>query len=98
MNQLQHDLLDRRTFPRPPSPIDVSRLTDLEKAPGDPTAYHVYRVSQAEAERQQIPRGKYLVDDAGRIRYLVDPGISGVLTRDDMAPRCRKYSAAARPN
>ncbi|MGO8689576.1 MAG: OPT family oligopeptide transporter [Thermoguttaceae bacterium] len=86
-------IYSKKDLPTPAHPIDVSRLTDLEKAPGDPTAYHAYRVSQAEAERQQIPRGKYLVDDAGRIRYLVDPGIMGVLTHDDHGNQVRKYAA-----
>ncbi len=33
-----------------------------------------------------VPPGKYLVDDAGAIRYLVDPGINGVLTHRDPSP------------
>ncbi len=86
-------IYSKKDLPTPAHAIDVSRLTDLEKAPGDPIAYHAYRVSQAEAERQQIPRGKYLVDDAGRIRYLVDPGIMGVRTHDDQGNQVRKYAA-----
>jgi uncharacterized oligopeptide transporter (OPT) family protein len=33
-----------------------------------------------------LPAGKYLADDTGAIRYLVDPGINGVLTHRDPAP------------
>ncbi len=33
-----------------------------------------------------VPPGKYLVDDAGAIRYLVDPGINGVLDHRDPPP------------
>ena len=79
----------RRSRDRAPG---VAPLTDAE-APGDPTEYYVYRVNQAEAERQRIPRGKYLVDDAGRICYLVDPGIMGVRTQDDQGNPVRKYAA-----
>jgi putative OPT family oligopeptide transporter len=37
-------------------------------------------------EKYLVPPGKYLVDDSGTIRYLVDPGINGVLTERDLAP------------
>ena len=77
MNHFGTIVSSRRSFRTPAHSIDVSRLTDRQKAAGRSVEYHVYRVSEAEAERQQIPRGKYLVDDAGRIRYLVDPGITG---------------------
>jgi putative OPT family oligopeptide transporter len=86
-------IYSKRDLPTPAHPIDVSRLADRAEAPGNPIEYHVYRVSQAEADRQRIPRGKYLVDDAGRIRYLVDPGIMGVRTRDDKGNQIRKYAA-----
>lgn len=33
-----------------------------------------------------IPAGKYLVDDNGAVRYLVDPGINGVVNMRDPAP------------
>ena len=73
-------------LPTPAEAIDAGLLTDRAKAPGDPVEYHVYRVNQADAERQQIPRGKYLVDDAGHICYLVDPGIMGVRNSPTRAP------------
>jgi hypothetical protein len=45
-------------------------------------------------EIQGIPRGKYLVDDTGRIQYFVDPAINGILkVRDDGQPVTNKYNA-----
>ena len=64
-----------RDLPRPATSIDVSHLTDLERAPGDQTLYHVWHVLDGEVEG--VPGGKYLVDDTGKIKYLVDPGING---------------------
>ncbi len=65
---------------------DVSRLTAMERAGGqyanDTTLYHVLHVR--EGEIAGVPQGKYLVDEEGSIRYLVDPAINGRLhDRDD---------------
>ncbi len=80
-------------LPTPAHSIDVSLLTERAKVPGDPVDYHVYRVNQAEALRQQIDRGEYRVDDAGRICYLVDPGIMGVRKHTDAGGELHKYGA-----
>lgn len=54
---------------------------DAERIQGpDGAAYREYPVTEPVGN---IPVGKYLVDDAGRIRYLVDPGIAGVVTEVD---------------
>ncbi len=46
--------------------------------------------------RKAIPRAcrpaKYLVDEQGKICYLVDPGISGKLHRQDDGTEVRKYN------
>ena len=56
----------------------------------DPAAY---RVLQLPKVQDGIPAGKYLVDDQGKIKYLVDPGINGrVKQRDDGTPVV-KYNA-----
>ncbi len=66
--------------------IDATLLKDPERVGGtyaeeDPAAY---RVLQARAGQiPGVPAGKYLVDDAGEIRYLVDPGINGRLRQRD---------------
>jgi putative OPT family oligopeptide transporter len=65
---------------------NVANLKQTERAGGqyasDPNLYHVLHV--AEGEIQGVPQGRYLVDDDGTIRYLVDPAINGrVDHRDD---------------
>jgi len=39
------------------------------------------------------PAGKYLVDDSGAARYLVDPGINGVYTERPDGSRVEKFAA-----
>jgi hypothetical protein len=80
-----------RNLPSPAQAIDVSKLTDVERAPNDETAYHIWRPVEGNPER--VPPGKYLVDDAGRIRYLVDPGINGRLSQRDDGADVQKYDA-----
>ncbi len=76
---------------------DVKSLTQMEQPGGeyaetDPTFYHVLHL--ARGERPGIPAGKYLVDDAGQIRYYVDPAINGVLEeRDDGTKVSNKFDA-----
>jgi putative OPT family oligopeptide transporter len=76
---------------------DVSRLTRTEQPGGeyagrDTKAYHVLHV--AEGELADVPQGKYLVDETGAIRYLVDPAINGrVNQRDDGTPVPNKFEA-----
>ena len=76
---------------------DVSRLSQLERPGGeyasrDQTLYHVLHV--AEAELANVPQGKYLVDEQGKIRYLVDPAINGrVDRRDDGTKVANKFEA-----
>src|SRR5919106_1395683 len=36
-----------------------------------------YRVAYLREDVGNVPRGKYLIDEGGRPRYLVDPGVSG---------------------
>lgn len=80
----------------PTAVVDVSSLTAKERVGGiyatkDPAEY---RVLQARVGQfADIPQGKYLVDDAGKIRYLIDPGINGVRTRQDDGTEVTKYKA-----
>ncbi len=39
------------------------------------------------------PAGKYLVDDSGRVAYLVDPGINGQYTKRPDGSEVKKYDA-----
>lgn len=86
-------IYSRKNLPQPARTPDVAKLTLRQQAPGDPAEYYVWHVDQGEAEAQKIPAGKYLVDAQGRIRYLVDPGITGRLTRRDDGTEVRKYGA-----
>ena len=76
---------------------DVGRLTEMERPGGeyaakDGKSYHVLHV--AEGELADVPQGKYLVDEQGAIRYLVDPAINGrVSQRDDGTPVPNKFEA-----
>jgi putative OPT family oligopeptide transporter len=53
-------------------PVDAGQMTGPDGA-----MYRLYRVTEPDGN---VLVGKYLVDDAGRIQYLVDPGIAGVVT------------------
>ena len=64
-----------KDLPKLQRPLDVADLPDTAKAPGDSHLYHVWWATEGNAHR--ATPGKYLVDDAGQVRYLVDPGING---------------------
>ena len=83
-----------RDLPQPRARIDVAALTEISQAPGDNTAYHVWRAP--EGNPQQVPQGEYLVDDQGRIRYLVDPGINGKLDQRPDGTKVVKYTLPKR--
>ncbi|MEB3221950.1 MAG: oligopeptide transporter, OPT family [Candidatus Sericytochromatia bacterium] len=75
----------------------ASLATDARAQQGpDGRTYRVHFVREAVAG---VPVGRYLVDEAGRIAYLVDPGIGGVVTEVDGqrvtkldAPKARLFS------
>lgn len=48
----------------------------------DSTDYYVLNVGRTERDAP-LPPGRYLLDDAGKPIYLVDPGINGILKKDD---------------
>jgi putative OPT family oligopeptide transporter len=80
-----------RNLPSLKQPLDMTQLADREKAPGDETLYHVWRAN--EGNPQGVPQGKYLVGEDGQLRYLVDPGINGALTRRDDGTEVEKFKA-----
>ncbi len=80
-----------RDLPALSQPLDVGQLDEIESAPDDPAQYHVWRVG--EGNEQGVPPGKYLVNDRGEIRYLVDPGINGRLARRDDGTEVQKFQA-----
>jgi uncharacterized oligopeptide transporter (OPT) family protein len=70
---------------------NVAELTEHQKVAGpeakdDSADYHVLQLPETPTSGplMALQPGKYLVDDAGAVKYLVDPGINGALkTRDD---------------
>lgn len=81
----------QKNLPELKQPLDVARLTGRETAPGDPTSYHVWQATEGNAEG--APQGKYLVDDQGKLRYLVDPAINGVVSQRDDGTPVQKFNA-----
>ena len=79
---------------------NVAELTEKQKVAGpmaekDTNEYHVLRVREfaTSGPLAQLQPGKYLVDDAGKVIYLVDPGINGVLEATDDGVEVPKYDA-----
>src|SRR5262249_46321746 len=86
-----YTIYSTKDLPKPETAINVSQLPEMEKARGDETAYHVWRAT--EGNPQKVPQGKYLVDDAGAIRYLVDPGINGSRNHRDDGSEVVRFKA-----
>jgi len=81
-----------KNLPRPVMPLDIGRILEhakQEQAPDDKKWYYVWHALEGNPER--VPPGKYLVDDQGQIRYLVDPGINGRLSRRDDGTEVKKF-------
>ena len=74
---------------------DVAALTEHDSLRGPDAAHDTaeYRVLRLAEPRDGVPAGKYLVDDAGQIRYVVDPGINGRVTTRDTGEKVTKYNA-----
>jgi putative OPT family oligopeptide transporter len=75
--------------------IEATKLTKRAKVHGPEAAHDPkeYGVLHLNSPLGSAPIGKYLVDDYGKLAYLVDPGINGTLkTRDDGTP-VQKYDA-----
>jgi uncharacterized oligopeptide transporter (OPT) family protein len=79
---------------------DMSLLKEKQTVQGpekshDSAEYYVYQVTeQSDASVLSVLNpGKYLVNDAGKVTYLVDPGINGVLNKRDDGTSVTKYEA-----
>ena len=83
----------RRDFPAIHAPADLTETAGLTGADAsfDSKTYKVWRV--AEGDVNGLPQGKYLVDEAGSVKYLVDPGINGVETKRLDGSTVLKYNA-----
>jgi putative OPT family oligopeptide transporter len=80
-----------KNLPSLQRPLDVTKLPERSKAPEDDTLYHVWRAPEGNDEH--VPQGEYLVDEDGRIRYLVDPGINGKRTQRDDGTEVTRFKA-----
>ncbi len=79
----------------PAATVDVSKISGREKVKGHHAAEDTkeYGVVQVKAgEYAGVTEGKYLVDDNGKIQYLVDPGINGRLEVRDDGTTVQKYN------
>ncbi len=77
--------------------IERSRFEQREPLRGpdakrDAGEYNVVHLTSDSAP-EGVPAGRYLVDDAGAIRYLVDPGINGVVDHRDDGTPVKKFDA-----
>lgn len=79
---------------------DMSMLKEKQKVGGvegaqDKNDYFVLQVTeQSSAEvLAKLSPGKYLVNDAGKVAYLVDPGINGSINKRDDGSSVTKYEA-----
>lgn len=83
----------KRDFPAITAPAGLTETEGLRgtDAAVDGASYKVWHA--AEGEVAGLPQGKYLVDDAGKIKYLVDPGINGVETTRLDGTSVLKYNA-----
>jgi putative OPT family oligopeptide transporter len=80
----------------PSATINATDSTELERPGGsyagkDANAYHVFHARAGQIA--DVPAGKYLIDDSGKIRYLVDPGINGRVKVDDEGSTVEKFNA-----
>lgn len=83
----------KRDFPAITAPAGLEETEGLKgtDAAVDGASYKVWHA--AEGEVAGLPQGKYLVDEAGKIKYLVDPGINGVETTRLDGTSVLKYNA-----
>jgi putative OPT family oligopeptide transporter len=58
----------------------------------DAATYNVVHLTADDAP-PGVPPGRYLADDAGAIRYLVDPGINGIVSQRDDGTPVQKFDA-----
>ncbi len=65
---------------------------DTQKGP-DGNMYHIVHVSE---QTGNVLVGKYLADDSGQIKYLIDPGIAGTVSQVDGKPVTKLDSPKAR--
>ncbi len=86
-------IYSQKDLPQPKRPLDMASLKAAARqmsAPNDPNSYYAWHAAEGNAEG--VPPGKYLVEDGGQIRWLVDPGINGKLTHRDDGTEVKKFN------
>ena len=81
-----------KNLPRLNMPLDMEDLrqhSQQEKSPVDGKTYYIWHA--LDGNPQGASPGKYMVDDLGQVRFLVDPGINGRLNRRDDGTEVKKY-------
>jgi len=84
----------KRDFPAIHAPVSELTVSEGLKGPDaafDSGTYKVWHVGEGEVDG--LPQGKYLVDGAGSVKYLVDPGINGVESKRLDGSTVLKYNA-----
>jgi len=84
----------KRDYPAIKAPVESLTVSEGLKGSDssiDSGTYKVWHVGEGEVEH--LPQGKYLVDAAGAIKYVVDPGINGVETTRLDGSTVLKYNA-----
>jgi putative OPT family oligopeptide transporter len=92
MNE-SNTVYSKKHLPQLRQPIDMKSLEAAGirgYARNDETSYYVWLAP--EGNPQGVPPAKYLVDDRGQLRYLVDPGICGTLSHRDDGSEVKKYN------
>ena len=77
------------------SELKVKQKVQGPEASQDSSEYFVYQVTEQSAPETLavLSPGKYLVNDAGKVTYLVDPGINGSVNKRDDGSSVTKYEA-----
>jgi putative OPT family oligopeptide transporter len=89
-----YTIYSSRNLPSLAKPIDMAKVkedNERGKAPEDSADYWVWRAP--EGNDQNVPPGQYLVDDDGRMHYLVDPGINGRRSQRDDGTEVPRFKA-----
>jgi putative OPT family oligopeptide transporter len=75
--------------------LPKDRVRSGKYAEQDKNEYFVLNVGREEKRPDNIPGGRYLVNEQGKIVYLVDPAVNGVVSVDDFGNdvSSKKYDA-----
>ncbi|MCE5301795.1 MAG: oligopeptide transporter, OPT family [Planctomycetaceae bacterium] len=87
-------IYSQKDLQQPKQPFNMAAMRATarqETVPGDAKQEKYFVWHAVEGNAEGVTPGKYLVSDAGRICWLVDPGINGRLGRRDDGREVRQY-------